>query len=188
MNVYFYSLYCFIIGIFQITKTKFHKNITNILTLIDILVSFIYLLYFQCQFNRCKFAPSSSVRANQEIGAPTACRPCQSMSSTFGGTCILTLAFITATFVGTCIPILVPEQILEYGRYLKLRFDISNILLLKFILYFRVGLWLLPSSQHCEINIKSQADQGFLYSSPQQLNYGNQNRERGDTIHRNQSS
>ena len=42
MNVCFYSLYCFIIGIFQFTETKFHKNITNILTLIDILVSLIY--------------------------------------------------------------------------------------------------------------------------------------------------
>ena len=42
MNVCLYSLYCFIIGISQITETKFHKNITNILTLIDILVSLIY--------------------------------------------------------------------------------------------------------------------------------------------------
>ena len=42
MNVLFYSWNCFIIGIFQITETKFHKKITNILTLIDILVSLIY--------------------------------------------------------------------------------------------------------------------------------------------------
>ena len=42
MNVGFYTLYRFKIGIFQITETKFHKKIKNILTLIDKLVSLIY--------------------------------------------------------------------------------------------------------------------------------------------------
>ena len=48
MNVCFYSLYCFIIGIFQIAETKFHKNITNILTLICIHV---LLTYFNFNVN-----------------------------------------------------------------------------------------------------------------------------------------
>ena len=42
MNVCFYTLWCFIIGIIQIMENKFHKNIKNILTLIDILVTSLY--------------------------------------------------------------------------------------------------------------------------------------------------
>ena len=42
MNVCFYTLLCFIIGIFQIMENKFHKNIKNVLTLIDILVTSLY--------------------------------------------------------------------------------------------------------------------------------------------------